>query len=244
MTDLFDSLFSQNPEALAGWSIEKLAEKPGRLPEKLSIKQIAALSVPQDTKMQNSIIQVLIDSCKKGQLEYYGDIQGWAWGGDIKNPYSEIKGAQVMPYNPSSADIHELMRNAMSNKWRAAPADCLIHRDEFERGLKRPINGLLANWWPESELHVETDSVTQNEELKPWLIADPNDPQPKQSWYIPARYFARQLVKDDSTLLTKRNKLAVKVVQSLSNAGIKKRGGVNPFDASTVLKALIRVYLG
>lgn len=85
---------------------------------------------------------------------------------------------------------------------------------------------------------------TDNEAVKLWLIIDPKDPNPKQPWYTPARYFARQLVKDNPTLLTKRNLLAGKVVQSLTNVGIKKRGGVKPFNSNTVLKAFSNVSLG
>lgn len=86
--------------------------------------------------------------------------------------------------------------------------------------------------------------VNQTNELKPWEIADPKDPVPAQPWYTPARYFARQLVIVDSTLLTKRPLLAGKVVQSLTNAGINKRGGKKPFTSGTILKALANVSLG
>ena len=79
---------------------------------------------------------------------------------------------------------------------------------------------------------------------KPWLIADPRDPESKQSWYTPARYFARQLVEKDSTLLLKRDALAEKVSQSLANAGIYKRGGKKAPSQGTVLKALSNVSLG
>jgi hypothetical protein len=50
---------------------------------------------------------------------------------------------------------------------------------------------------------------------KPWLVEDPSDPKPEQSWYTPARYFARQLVKGDSTLLLKSAVLTEKVSLSL-----------------------------
>lgn len=85
--------------------------------------------------------------------------------------------------------------------------------------------------------------VMTNQELKPWLIADTRDPKPEYPWYTPARYFARQLVIGDSTLLTKRDILANKVVRSLTKTGFKKRGGIKPFDAGTVLKALSNVVL-
>lgn len=82
------------------------------------------------------------------------------------------------------------------------------------------------------------------EDPKPWRIVDPRDPKPEQPWYTPARYFARQLVIDDSSLLTKRNILAKKIGLSLVGAGIYKRGGKKPHDAGTILKALSKVSLG
>jgi len=79
---------------------------------------------------------------------------------------------------------------------------------------------------------------------KPWLIPDPRDPKAEQPWYTPARHFARQLVKDDPTLLVKRNSLAKQVVQSMSGVGIYKRGGKLPHNPGTVLKAFANTSLG
>ena len=84
--------------------------------------------------------------------------------------------------------------------------------------------------------------------VKPWLLPDPKDPpivSPKdQPWYTPARYFARQLVLDDTTLLTKKQVLAEKVSKSLAGTGIFKRGGKKPHSPETVLKAFANVTLG
>ena len=79
---------------------------------------------------------------------------------------------------------------------------------------------------------------------KPWMAIDRSDPKAEQPWYTPARYFARQLVIADSTLLLKRLVLADKVKNSLSGVGIYKRGGKKPHDAVTVLKAFANVKLG
>lgn len=98
------------------------------------------------------------------------------------------------------------------------------------------LNSLPGNTSEPQALPLEKD--------KPWLVPDPNDPTPNQPWYIPARYFARQLVKEDSTLLTKRDLLAQKVAQSLTNAGFYKRGGEKPLDSGTVKKAFSKVCLG
>jgi hypothetical protein len=79
---------------------------------------------------------------------------------------------------------------------------------------------------------------------KPWLIKNQKDPEPTQPWYTPARYFARQLVSDDSTLLTKRALLSQKVSVSLSKSGFFKRGGVQALSPDTVKKAFVNVVLG
>lgn len=81
-------------------------------------------------------------------------------------------------------------------------------------------------------------------ETKPWEVVDPKDPKPDQPWYTSARYFARELVKGDSTLLVKRPLLADKVTKSLAAVGIFKRGNKLPPAAGTVLRALSKVTLG
>jgi hypothetical protein len=91
---------------------------------------------------------------------------------------------------------------------------------------------------------VALGNQVEKEQEKPWLIPDPNDPIPELLWYIPARYFARNLIKDDSTLLIKRNTLANKIVVSLTNVGINKRGGKKPYSPVTIKKALSNVLLG
>lgn len=79
---------------------------------------------------------------------------------------------------------------------------------------------------------------------KPWLNSNPADPDPAYPWYPAARYFARELIRDDATLLTKRDLLARKVANALQRAGILKRGGKQPLDPATVKKAFIKVVLG
>lgn len=86
--------------------------------------------------------------------------------------------------------------------------------------------------------------VVAASDTKQWLQADPRDPAPAQHWYTPARYFARQLVVSDSTLLIKKLVLADKVSKSLANVGIYKRGDKKPLDAATVQKAFVKVQLG
>jgi hypothetical protein len=80
--------------------------------------------------------------------------------------------------------------------------------------------------------------------VKPWLIMDPSDPAPIQPWYTPARYFARQFVREEPTLLTKRDALVERVAKALRAVGIKKRGGIKDLEPGTIKKALVNVRLG
>lgn len=77
----------------------------------------------------------------------------------------------------------------------------------------------------------------------PWEIINPKDPPPKQPWYTAARYFARELVKGDTTLLHNTNKLRNRIRDSLKRVGVCKRGGVEPPDPATIQKALTGVVL-
>lgn len=111
------------------------------------------------------------------------------------------------------------------------PFDCLISPSEFKKiaeiyGIRIEVTNSGVNNKIESRIND-----------RPWLIADPHDPEPEQDWYVAARYFARQLVVEDSTLLLKRKLLASNVSQSLSAVNINKRGGKFPLNPATVLKA-------
>ena len=92
--------------------------------------------------------------------------------------------------------------------------------------------------------YANEDELEASKKSKPWFIHCEDDPKPELSWYTPARYFARELVVKDSTLLTKRNLLAKRVVASLKGVGIYKRGRKLPFNPATVLKAFTNVNLG
>ncbi|TFH06937.1 MAG: hypothetical protein E4H07_09770 [Nitrosomonadales bacterium] len=91
---------------------------------------------------------------------------------------------------------------------------------------------------------VQNDAKEYKHTRNPWLVRDPNDPEPEQPWYIPARYFARRLIMKDATLLNKHNLLAKKVLYSLKNMGINNRGGKMISDLTTIKKALTNVNLG
>ncbi|HRH05050.1 MAG TPA: hypothetical protein PK702_04425 [Burkholderiaceae bacterium] len=105
---------------------------------------------------------------------------------------------------------------------------------------------LIMEGFEVQDLAAKSKPATlDSNQLKPWQIQDTNDPEPLQAWYTPARYFARQLVIADSTLLSKKLILAERVSISLSNVGIYKRGGKKMrHNASTVLKAFANTTLG
>jgi hypothetical protein len=93
---------------------------------------------------------------------------------------------------------------------------------------------------------VLSKSQTQNDALtpdEPWLIKQPDDPEPAQDWYTPARYFARKHINNEASLASKRNILAQRVEKSLKEHGIYKRGGEKPPTADTILKAFSNVTL-
>jgi hypothetical protein len=77
--------------------------------------------------------------------------------------------------------------------------------------------------------------------VEPWRGHREGDPKPKHDWYTPARYFARELVRDDSNLLTKKKYLYQKISDSLADVGIYKRGGKKAFDSQTIRKALANI---
>jgi hypothetical protein len=91
----------------------------------------------------------------------------------------------------------------------------------------------------------ETSSTAKPQEQsdKPWSITDPRDPKPVRPWYTAARYFARQLIKSDSTLGEKRNLLVIKIAQEFTNVGIFKRGEKKHLSPETIKKALSNIEL-
>lgn len=114
----------------------------------------------------------------------------------------------------------------------------------WQWAIPEPLQALVRTQPAVSTPEGQPVPSTGTSNSKPWLEIDPRDPTPEQSWYTPARYFARQLVLEDTTLLTKRLMLADKVVQSLYGVGVYKRGGVKQrFTADTVLKSFSNVTL-
>jgi hypothetical protein len=94
------------------------------------------------------------------------------------------------------------------------------------------------------ETRTEVAPAIQDKEHKPWLVADPRDPDPGQPWYTPARYFARQFVIENPTLLTKKHELEKKVVLAMNNAEVKTTRKGQFSCNGTILKAWVNVSLG
>lgn len=92
---------------------------------------------------------------------------------------------------------------------------------------------------------VKTTAIKSGESA--WLVPDPRDAHldpPEHAWYTPARYFAREFVKVDPSLLQKRESLAEKVAIQMGAVGIYKRGrGKNLYSSGSVLKAFSNVTL-
>jgi hypothetical protein len=183
MNPLIAKSANVSARVLANLPIEKLAEIPGRLPDELSIQQIALLAALESTepdKEQRDIIAALIDFCKNAKLNYYGDINGWEWRvsqlGCTPNPYPKISGHMKMPYDN---DIQSKLIGYFEGRYCAGPADCLIHRDDYTLFLQNeglwPVTSLLANWWTEPEKQSPKNNKKRFDErvaaLKEWLIS-------------------------------------------------------------------------
>jgi len=119
-----------------------------------------------------------------------------------------------------------------------------IDRELSRRTVTYITRTSLDQWRKEKDVKALFGPAKQPEDDKPWLIADPRDPDPKQKWYIAARYFARLLVKEDPSLRRKRLILANKVGKKFEEYGIYRRGGKEPPDPATIVKAFIKVDLG
>lgn len=92
-----------------------------------------------------------------------------------------------------------------------------------------------------SDVPVAPGSNGRDRNERWWQPVDGDPPAKPDSWYIPARYFARELVKVNPTLGNKRDLLAKQIVKKLTEEGIYKRGGVKSLDPATVKKALVNV---
>ena len=156
--------------------------------------------------------------------------------------YNELR--TIFYTMPKGSKLGSLMRASGASGGGTQPSYGLSHTPQKlaqttaipEPQQTAPATGTASEQSPKSGTVAEV--------AKPWLRVDPRDPNPEQHWYTPARYFARQLVIADTTLLTKKLILADKVSSSLAGVGIFKRGGKKPHKPDTVLKAFANVPWG
>ncbi len=167
------------------------------------------------------------------------ELNGWADNSDehtlAQIHYREslergISEGILMPYSPIT-----LRRLKLDNRLFE---DATFSEQEVMDYLKSEMPLTTSE---DEKLNEEIKKNIISDNLQPWFIKNLRDPNPSLPWYIPARYFARQLVKDDSTLLTKTSLLADKVAQSLAKAGVFKRGGKKLFSPETVKKSFANV---
>lgn len=152
-----DQLLTTNTEALKNLPLEKRATIAGGLPDELKIKDIATLAYPEDKEKQESFCIVLVSLCKSGELDYYGNIEGWEYWDNMPNPYPKADGNYPMIF----------LLDDIPQKLYAYSDDCLIHKDNLKRYFQNqkmwPVGGLLGYWW----LDELIESVTTNDNPKP-----------------------------------------------------------------------------
>lgn len=161
------------------------------------------------TEYENQILWELFDACKliAGYVPYRDDnnnlnVQLIAKTNDhivkMKNILSEFNN-----------DDKKIVR-ALPYEFQHTKSQYIYAIDFIEwaksRGYKIPEE-------ISSVLNIKTENHQKSvNDTKPWFVRDPRDPEPLYEWYTPARYFARELVKQESYLLNNRDKLAPRVV--------------------------------
>jgi len=238
---LLHQALSNNSKSRPHWVEEnKISGKPifndtAVHPEAMAMLEHASgyhdRSVKNRSNHNSSCLKAGLDPNEVGDVIHLADL-----------PFSELQfifrlreigfdRAELVEFLDKKIDHDLTLRSTTSNPTLELPAppvkaDSTLGRVEMKKAGPTPI---------------DTDKA---EEEKPWLIANSNDPTPEQFWYTPARYFARQLVQEDSTLLRKKSVLAEKVSKTLADTGFKKRGGKLKLSSGTVLKAFSNIHWG
>jgi len=171
--------------------------------------------------------------------------QNWmAPGSDIFTQESFLSNEQYDSFDK----LLRLLNAHLSNRKFFTPThSAAVRLDEFAAwcahvGFEIPEQ--LAERAKDKSQAEAVPDISPSGDNKPWLVVNLKDPAPAFPWYTPARYFARKLVKDDSTLLTKKLLLAAKVAKSLADVGFFKRGKIKKlFSVGTVLKSFVNVAL-
>ena len=116
---------------------------------------------------------------------------------------------------------------------------CVSVQSVYEAAIKADLP------WPLPTITMDkTSKVGIKDDIdKPWLAHNPLDPLPVQSWYTPARFFAREIIKERPALINNKKKLAAEVSTYLFNIKDFPRGKERKRDYSTILKAFTNVIL-
>ena len=158
------------------------------------------------------------------------------------NTFSKVSTTQRENYEKLEKELLQAERAQTAGvvPSKATPLDWYNWANKNNFNVPTQFNAILCT--PQ----IELEALPQNLDTvdKPWLIANSSDPVAAYSWYIPARYFARETLKTNPTLLMKKSILASHVNALFKSKQIKKRGGVNDFDDSTIKKAFSNVNFG
>lgn len=158
------------------------------------------------------------------------------------NTFSKVDPAKREHYEKLESELTQAERAQTAGivPANASPQDWLNWANKNNFNVPTQFNAILC------KPPIELEAFPQNLDTvdKPWLIANSSDPVAAYSWYIPARYFARETLKTEPTLLAKKSVLAGRVNVLFKKYEIKKRGGVNNFDDSTIKKAFTNVNFG
>jgi hypothetical protein len=188
----------------------------------------------------------LLESAKDRAYQIFAD----------KNATEEIKNQVINDIEKYEAKINKakLYKLAIDEELsKGTESELIVDKTASEKSGETYIKIISLDRWAHKTFNitilVRTDdfhsekaktpeaSSASNIE-KPWLIPHSSDEKTEQPWFIPARYFARQLVKEDTTLLSKREVLVKKVANALADVGIYKRGNKLPLNPNTIKKAL------
>ena len=132
-------------------------------------------------------------------------------------------------------DKNTLFENCVF-KWDQILEWAKSHLDE-EWPLIPPWASEVINQQIGNEMTKPQAYLISEQDSKPWLNHVPGDPEPTYLWYTPARYFAREFVKETPTLINKRNLLSEKVAEALPKKGVYGRSKKKALEPQTILKS-------
>lgn len=190
---------------------------------------------------------------------YHGDIHFYPmevteWAEKLSMNISEIISAIVPKYSETRSKLQKpVTKNAKNRALRAikiAKKLKIMRLPQRVQSLQQvptgtPVDTILI---AQNEKQLSAlPHASQNSGAAPGSSSEehwqqlPGDPLPAQPWYTPARYYARQLVLEYPTLISKRVELSKKVAEILEEKKIFKRGGIKPLREETILKAFTNV---